>query len=329
MDHSGSSCNLVREVGATVAITAIITAYQRIEQTIETVRRIEVCRPRPDEILVHVDGNENTCADEVREAFPDVPVIVSNTSVGPGGGRNKLIAAARNDLIASFDDDSYPIDPDFFARVEVLAGAYPEAAVLAASIFHRGEAPIVDDKIAAETASFVCCGAVFRRAYFLAAGGFVPLVVAYGMEEEDLALRLINRGGLLYRSPWLRVFHDTDLSHHASAKITAGVIANLALLAWLRYPTSFWPYGALQVVNRVFWCLRVGRSAGVLAGIAAIPGYLARHRSLRRPVSKEAMRHKFAVRAGSLKPFFIAQETMTVDVTKPTEHSRWLVSKDA
>ena len=296
-----------------VPISAVVTAFQRVAQTVATLHRLEACRPAPDEILVHVDGNQTTCANAVRRAFPHLTVIMSDTSVGPGGGRNKLIAAARNELIASFDDDSYPIDPDFFARVQVLAAAYPEAAVLAASIFHRGKSPGKDEKIVAETASFGSGGAVIRRAEFLAAGGFVPLVVAYGMEEEDLALRLIDRGGSLYRSPWLRVFHDTDLSHHASAKITAGVIANLALLAWLRYPRSFWPYGVLQVVNRVFWCLRVGRSAGVLSGIAAIPGHLARHRSLRRPVSKEAMRHKFAARADRLKPFVLAHETVTFD----------------
>lgn len=284
-------------------ITAIVTAYQRIEQTLDALRRIEACRPRPDEILIHVDGNEVACADAVRKAFPHLTVLASERSVGPGGGRNKLVARARNELIASFDDDSHPVDTDFFARAKTLAEKYPDAALYAASIFHKNEALPHDLMSVSRTPSFIACGVVFRRSEFLAAGGFVPLVVAYGMEEEDLALRLFDRGQTLLHSPWLRVFHDTDLSHHSSARITSGVIANLALLAWLRYPVSYWPYGALQVANRVVWCVRVGRRAGILRGLAAIPGHLAQHRRFRKPVSKKAMRQRILARSAVMEPF--------------------------
>ena len=37
-----------------MSISAIITAYNRIEPTIQTVRRIESCQPPPDEIIIHV-----------------------------------------------------------------------------------------------------------------------------------------------------------------------------------------------------------------------------------------------------------------------------------
>ena len=224
---------------------------------------------------------------------------------GPGGGRNRLIAEARNDLIASFDDDSYPLDLDYFARVRTLVEAVPDAAIFAASIFHRGELPTSDNQEVSPTASFVACGAVLRRHDFIESGGFVPLVVAYGMEEEDLAIRLLDRGRKLFATPWLRIFHDTDLSHHQSARVTSGTIANIALLASLRYPPSYWPYGALQVANRVMWCLRVGRYAGVLSGLAAIPGHLTRHRKLRAPVSLDTMRLRREVRVANTKPFAI------------------------
>ena len=56
---------------------------------------------------------------------------------------------------------------------------------------------------------------VYRRSAFLEAGGYVPLPVAYGMEEVDLALRLHSRGGKILTTPWLRVFHNTDLKRHA------------------------------------------------------------------------------------------------------------------
>ena len=227
---------------------------------------------------------------------------MSDTSVGPGGGRNKLIAAARNELIASFDDDSYPIDTDYFSRARLLAEAFPDAALLAASIFHRNEALTVDENLILRTASFVAGGVVFRRSEFLAAGGFVPLVVAYGMEEEDLAFRLLDRGPTLLHCSWLRVFHNTDRSHHNSAQITSGTIANIALLAWLRYPARYWPYGMLQVSNRCIWCMRVGRRRGIISGLIQIPRHLWKHRHLRAPVSPQAMRCKFAARKAAKLP---------------------------
>jgi GT2 family glycosyltransferase len=286
-----------------IGISAIVTAYDRIDQTIDTLKRIKACEPSPDEILVHVDGNRTDCADAIRRAHPDVALILSEGSVGPGGGRNKLVTAARNDLVASFDDDSYPLDDDYFERVKMLAAIEDSAAVLAARIYHRGEKVVCDRRVVSRTASFGAGGAVFRRRAFLDAGGLVPLVVAYGMEEEDLALRLYDRGLEIVRSPWLRVFHDTDLGRHEDVRITAGVIANLALLAYLRYPPRFWPYGILQVVNRVAWCMCAGRWDGILTGLASIPRHLARHQHFRALVSVNAMRSRMAARRALERSF--------------------------
>src|SRR6185503_7866777 len=122
-----------------VRCTAIVTAFRRVELTLVTLKKIQNCEPRPDEIIVHVDGNQTQCETAIRSAFPDVKVLRTETCVGPGGGRNKLINAARNEIVASFDDDSYPHDPDFFSRVIQTTGELPDAAVYAASIYHRGE----------------------------------------------------------------------------------------------------------------------------------------------------------------------------------------------
>src|SRR4029079_19707088 len=97
-------------------IAAIVTAYERIEQTLATLRVIQNCVPAPDEILVHVDANQAGCKNAIRDAFPSGRILRSDEQVGPGGGRNKLVAAAQCEFIASFDDASYPIDSDYFAR---------------------------------------------------------------------------------------------------------------------------------------------------------------------------------------------------------------------
>ncbi|MBT6199307.1 MAG: glycosyltransferase [Gammaproteobacteria bacterium] len=287
-------------------ITAIVTAYNRPNQTIETIERLQACMPVPDQVLVHVDGNQQECYEALRNAFPRLDIILSIESVGPGGGRNKLVAAARHPLIASFDDDSYPIDECFFSRVAALSTRFPEVSLFAASVYHFNQQIEPDERVSSPTSSFGAGGVAFRKNCFLEAGGFVPLVVAYGMEEEDLSLRMLNLGKQLIQTPWLRVFHDTDLGHHADVSVNSAVITNLALLAWLRYPIAYFPYSGLQIFNRLLWCLRVGRIAGLLQGLLAIPNQVRKYRRAREPVSITCMRRRNKLRRRfSLQPFSI------------------------
>lgn len=280
----------------TSGIAAIVTAYERTEQTLSTLRVIQSCQPPPAEVLVHVDDNRVECADAIRAAFPEVHVVLSHERVGPGGGRNKLMAATKCDLVASFDDDSYPIDSDYFARAAQLFDKQPDASVICAALYHRSETIELDAQDAQWTADFSGGACIYRRDVFLAAGGYVPLPVAYGMEEVDLALRLHSRGARILTSSWLRVFHDTDLRRHAEAPVTAGSIANLALLTYLRYPVSLWVVGAGQCLKRIFWLLKHRRLRGILTGVAMIPAHLRANRRYRMPLQYEAVRSYLALR---------------------------------
>ena len=277
-------------------ISAIVTAYERIEQTLATLRVLQSCNPRPDEILVHVDADQVQCEQEINREFPDVRVLRSSDQVGPGGGRNKLMDAAQFDFVASFDDDSYPIDSDYFERALKLFGRFPEASVICAALYHMGEAIGLDDRSAQWTADFAGGACIYRRSAFLDAGGYVPLPVAYGMEEVDLALRLHSRGGKILSTPWLRVFHNTDLKRHADPGVTAGSIANLALLAYLRYPVSLWAIGVGQCMNRLLWLLRHGRRRGIVKGFAMIPSHIRANQRYRLPLSSAAVRSYLALR---------------------------------
>jgi GT2 family glycosyltransferase len=277
-------------------ISAIVTAYERIDQTLATLRVLESCVPRPDEILVHVDGNQVQCEEAIRNAFPDVRILRSSDQAGPGGGRNKLMNAAQFEFVASFDDDSYPIDSDYFQRALRLFEKFPDASVLCAALYHTGESIGLDNRTAQWTADFSGGACIYRRKAFLDAGGYVPLPVAYGMEEVDLAIRLHSRGGKILTTPWLRVFHNTDLKRHGDPRVTAGSIANLALLAYLRYPVSLWAIGVGQCANRLLWLLRNGRRRGILKGVTMIPAHLWANHRHRLPVSKRAVRSYLALR---------------------------------
>ena len=276
--------------------SAIVTAYERIEQTLATLRVIQSCTPPPDEILVHVDANQVACENAIRKEFPAVRVLRSEDQVGPGGGRNKLVDAAQFELVASFDDDSYPIDADYFARAMELFEQFPEASVICAALYHLGEAIGLDDRSARWTADFSGGACIYRREAFREAGGYVPLPLAYGMEEVDFAIRMHARGGRILTTPWLRVFHNTDLQRHGDPRVTASSIANLALLAYLRYPASLWAIGVGQCANRLLWLLKHGRRRGIFKGVAMIPSHLWSNHRYRMPVSKQIVRSYLALR---------------------------------
>ena len=280
----------------TSGISAIVTAYERIEQTLATLRIIQSCKPAPDEVLVHVDANQIECEKAIRDNYPNVRVLLSSERVGPGGGRNRLLKSARFEFVASFDDDSYPIDSDYFGRALELFEKFPDASVICAALYHIGDAIGLDERSAQWTADFSGGACIYRRDAFLDAGGYVPLPVAYGMEEVDLAIRLHSRGGKILTTSWLRVFHNTDLKRHGDPQVTAGSLANLALLAYLRYPVSLWGIGAGQCANRLVWLLRNGRRRGIWKGLTMIPAHLRANRGYRLPVSKKALRSYLALR---------------------------------
>lgn len=279
-------------------VTAIIPTYNRPEQLLVALENIYNCDPYPEEIILHIDANDKvTQAVLESSSFPFLKIIQSTVQMGPGGGRNLALAQSSHEFVASFDDDSYPLDKDYFSRLLQLFEQFPQAAVIGASIFHIGEQVLPDQPIAHWSANFVGCGCAYRKSIFQKTNGYIPLPLAYGIEEVDLALQLHNIGWSILQSPYLRVFHDTQLTHHTQPKVTAASIANLALLASLRYPVSFWWLGAAQCLNRIVWLTRHGRFSGILQGVVAIPGLLAQHQHQRKAISSKALRTYFQLRS--------------------------------
>ncbi|MBY0493707.1 MAG: glycosyltransferase [Cyanobacteria bacterium] len=280
----------------TVPITAIVTGYRRVDDLLKTIRILRGCEPAPAEIIVHIDAAQRDTAAAVTREFADLQVLVSEDRVGPGGGRNKMVAAASHGFVASFDDDSYPIDRDYFGRIAQAFRDFPGAWVVDSHVFHLNEAIEPDTTASEWVADFSGGGCAYRRERYLQTGGYVPLPTAYGMEEVDFGLRLHALGGRVLRSGRLRVFHNTDLSHHADPAITSASIVNLALLTYLRYPLSMWAIGAAQCANRIQWLLRHGRRRGVWSGLVSIPSAIAEHRRERDPLPRRAVRSFLALR---------------------------------
>jgi hypothetical protein len=120
--------------------------------------------------------------------------------------------------------------------------------------------------------------------------GYVDRPVPYGIEERDVALQLYAAGWQIFQCADLRVFHDTFLSHHRTPEITAGTVENAVLLAWLRYPVSYWFYGILQMGNLIRSLIQQGRFAGITSGLLHSPAVVWKYRRLRKPISPQTLK---------------------------------------
>ena len=240
--------------------------------------------PGPPKFWFTSNSGDGILEAELGSRFPNVKILTSPTRIGCTGGRHRCLLVCSVPYAVSFDDDSYPVDRDFFDTVEQLFLAHPKAAVFGAQIWHRHEAEKRRTEYLVRTPNYVGCGHAMRVAAYHNIRGYLPRPVGYEMDESDVSLQLFAGGWQIYEAGGLRVFHDTALKHHNSPEITSGSITNIGLRVYLHYPVIAWGWGVLQLGNKVVHCTRIGRVRGICSGIARIPGDCYRNRRHRKPL---------------------------------------------
>jgi len=270
-----------------VPVTAIIPAHCRLAPLLNTLDVVIRCDPPPAEILVHVDGANEEIVAALARKFPQVKVLKSDELLGPGGSRNRLIAAAHHELVANFDDDSFPTHRDYFAKVLEVAEMLPDSAIYSAEVMtHLPKSQEQNpDALFWRVVMFSGCGCVFRKSWFLKTTGFVPIPISYSMEETDLSLQLYAMGGVMVQTALLRVCHINPREGTPNALITSYSIANIFLMGFLRYPPILWPLVPLQALSKMLWLARRRWYGGIGNGLRLSVAHLAKYASYRKPMS--------------------------------------------
>ena len=283
-------------------VAVVIPTYNRGSAVVSVLDKVLACDPQPAEIWVHIDQNDGVLERHLMERFPGVHILTSAGRLGPGGGRHRCLLACGAPYAVSLDDDSWPVDADFFAAIDPLFSSYPRAAIFGASIWHRAEAEIRRSRAVRRVASYVGCGHAVRVAAYRDIRGYLARPMAYAIEESDVGLQLFVRGWQVFSAEELRVYHDTDRTHHEASEVTASTITNLALLAFLHYPAMDLGRGAAQVANRVAYSVRRGRIRGVASGVGGIVTECYRNRALRAPIRHEVLMEYLRLRQSEADP---------------------------
>ena len=111
-------------------ISVIITARDRRDELRRTLNRLFALEPPQEEIVICADGCTDGTAEMMREQFPRCVLLENESSRGSVFSRDRLLRAATGNIVVSLDDDSYPQDRDFIARLKDLFAKHSEAAVI-------------------------------------------------------------------------------------------------------------------------------------------------------------------------------------------------------
>ena len=264
-----------------IPISVAVPACRRYEQLRVTLTRLRDSMPPPAETLVHLDGNDTKLRVLVEREFPNVRLLHSTGLIGPGGARNRLMREARFAWVAHFDDDSFPADVDFFARAWQLIARYPETAVFAATILPTES---LDSQGLWLQAHYVGCGHLMSRGWFLRTRGYLPLPVAYNLEEVDVSIQLHDLGGRCLQSGDLRVFHDHPVPQRETEDTQVAMMINTVLFPLLRYPLSLLPQACGSILRRLLRLALGGEWRVILRSLRALPAAMCHYLPLRAPV---------------------------------------------
>ena len=230
----------------------MITTRDRCADLRRTLTHLAGMEPQADEIFIVTDACSDGTVEMVRSEFPKCRLHVNETNHGSIHSRDFILRQATGDLVLCLDDDSYPLAPDFFARLPGVFEAHPEVAIFTFPELRDGDVYIPSDKTPDTPGHYVSAyangAAAMRRQDYLDAPGY-PAFFYHAYEEPDYALQCYARGRATWFEPSLTIRHhfsevnrNGQRTHHFNAR-------NELWSVWMRCP---WPWLPVVALYRLF-----------------------------------------------------------------------------
>jgi GT2 family glycosyltransferase len=202
-----------------MSLSVMITTRNRIGELRRTWRALQQLNPPPLEVLITTDGCTEDVVEAVKGELPGARVFVNEIGLGSVASRDRMMRAARGDLVLALDDDSYPEQLDCIARIVPTFEQQPNLAVLHFPQ-RTDEYPetLAQTEFGPErlTRTFPNSGAVLRRSTYLRLAGFESRFF-HAYEEPDYALQCVAAGYNVVFSPVITIRHH--YSRHARDEI--------------------------------------------------------------------------------------------------------------
>ena len=187
----------------------MITTKNRIAELRRTWRALQQLDPPPLEVLITTDGCTEEIVAAVKAELPEARLFVNQIGLGSVASRDRMMRAARGDLVLALDDDSYPEQLDCIGRIVPTFEQRPNLAVL-----HFPQRTDEYPETLAQTdfgpeqltRTFPNSGAVLRRSTYLRLAGFESRFF-HAYEEPDYALQCVAAGFDVLFSPVITIRH--------------------------------------------------------------------------------------------------------------------------
>jgi GT2 family glycosyltransferase len=192
-----------------MSLSVMITTKNRIAELRRTWRALQQLDPPPLEVLITTDGCTEEIVAAVKAELPEARLFVNQIGLGSVASRDRMMRAARGDLVLALDDDSYPEQLDCIGRIVPTFEQRPNLAVLHFPQ-RTDEYPetLAQTNFGPEqlTRTFPNSGAVLRRSTYLRLAGFESRFF-HAYEEPDYALQCVAAGFDVLFSPVITIRH--------------------------------------------------------------------------------------------------------------------------
>lgn len=240
-------------------------------------------------VAVHDDASTDSTP-SVRVDFPTVEWTRSEKMQGYRAIRNRWMQRQEFDYFISLDDDAWFLRPDAISLGLKRFLDNPRLGAIAFDILspdQPDERPVSAPK---ETFMFIGCGHMLRQSAVHEAGYYVDTPGAYGGEERDLALRLIDHQYQIELLPGIHVWHDkTLLSRDLLSTHTSGVCNELSLALHRCPQPDLWWVLPGKLFNFIrFWLRKPEYRQAGFAGLGLFTRNFAKSWKQRSPVRRES-----------------------------------------
>lgn len=293
---------MARSDATQIRFSIVLLTFAREEILARTLERLaHHLGNREDYELLLIDNNV--------EAYPRAAQLAPfNAAKHLWDGRNKGVAArnlgieaARGDYVILLDDDVFVDTPDFLDRFAQIFAREERLGAVTTRKYIRGETrrrldliPHTDKSVDLtrpfHTFRFVggCVG--FRSAALRSVGGFLPDFF-YGLEEVELAYRLIDGGWTIVYEPDIV---SEELEHPAGRRPKRDVqtdrLANKYIISYLRMPQPWLLFNMVAFTPYLLYFAR--GEASVTGAIRQFIAWLGKPgRPKRQPIGREATRY--------------------------------------